>query len=337
MKTLPQNFNKTSTKVIYFLAVFALVFLFFKAAYAGHLSCSVTTSAACTDVVAYRMSSTTNAHAELASQSTAAYNDNVVCCKNVIGLSNSCTATFAVALKLSSTTNAHAEQNTEANYSNNACLSVPTGGSITIGYQASNCTGFDTTLGSIDTTTNSHVGDASAYTTKICGTASGVPQTLSFSISDNSIGFGSLNAAQAKYATGDTLGSTSDTADAHTISIATNATDGYSMTISGTTLTCASCGGATVTAIGASAIASAIGTEQFGVRLGVNSGTGSALSPYNGANWALDTAAFPDSIATGAGDEVTTVFGARYIANTAAVTDFGSYSAVITYTVTATF
>lgn len=337
MKSLRLNFKIIfKSTIILGLAIFGIL-NFWDIVEAGHLSCSVTTSAACADVVVYRMSSTTNAHGELASQSTAAYDDNVICCKNVIGLGNSCSGTFAIALKLSSTSNAHGEENGQANYSDNACLSVPAGGSVTIGYQALNCTGYDTTLGSIESATNSHLGDATAYTTKICGTASGVPQTLSFSISDNSIGFGSLNASQAKYATGDTVGSTADTIDAHTISIATNASSGYSMTISGDTLTCSTCGGATITAIGATATTSNPGTEQFGVRLGVNSGTGSVSSPYNGATWALDTASFPDLIATGAGDEVTTVFGARYLSNTTALTEFGSYNATINYTVTATY
>ena len=337
MKSLPLNFKKLKRALIIIASLFFCGLWFFNYVEAGSLSCSVTTSAACTGTVIYRMSSTTNAHAELANQSNVNYDNNVVCCTNVIGLGNSCAGTTATALKLSSTTNAHAEQNNQSNYSDNVCISVPTGGSVSIGYQASNCTGYDTTLGSIESVTNSHVGDGSAYNTKICGTASGVPQTLVFSISDNTIGFGSITAVQAKYATGDTLGSSTDSADAHTISIATNASSGYSMTISGTTLTCSSCGGATITAIGGTATTSNVGTEQFGTRLGVNSGTGSVISPYNGANWALDTGAFPDAIATGSGDSVTTVFGARYITNTNTVTDVGSYSAVITYTVTATF
>ena len=337
MKLLPLNFKKPKKIAAFSASMFFCGLWFVTSVEAGSLSCSVTTSAACTDTVIYRMSSTTNAHAELANQSNVNYDNNVICCTNVIGLGNSCAGTTATALKLSSTTNAHAEQNSQSNYSDNACISVPTGGSVSIGYQASNCTGYDTTLGSMESVTNSHIGDSNAYTTKICGTASGVPQTLVFSISDNTIGFGSITAVQAKYATGDTLGSSVDSADAHTISIATNASSGYSMTISGTTLTCSSCGGATITAIGGTAATSNVGTEQFGTRLGVNSGTGSVISPYNGANWALDTGAFPDAIVTGSGDSVTTVFGARYIANTNAVTDVGSYSAVITYTVTATF
>lgn len=337
MKSSLLNFRKKSKIAIFFALVFFCGFWFVNNVEAGSLSCSITTSAACTGTVIYRMSDTTNAHAELANQSNVNYDNNVICCTNVIGLGNSCTGTTATALKLSSTTNAHTEQNSQSNYSDNACISVPTGGSVSIGYQASNCTGYDTTLGSMESVTNSHVGDSSAYTTKVCGTASGVPQTLVFSISDNTIGFGSLTAVQAKYATSDTLGSSADSTDAHTISIATNASSGYSMTVSGTTLTCSSCGGATISAIGGTAVASSVGTEQFGTRLGVNSGTGSVVSPYNGANWALDTGAFPDAIATGSGDSVTTVFGARYIANTNAITDVGSYSAVITYTVTATF
>ena len=209
------NFNSQQTRVAFFVGIIVCVFASFHYAIAGSLSCSVTTSAACTGTVLYRMSGATNAHAELPSQSNAAYNSNVVCCTNVIGLSNSCASTTATALKLSSTTNGHAEQNSQVNYPDNACISVPSGGSVSIGYQATNCTGFDTTLGSIATTTNAHVGDATAYTTKICATAAGVPQTISFSISDSTIGFSSLTAVQTRYATGDTLGATTDSADAH--------------------------------------------------------------------------------------------------------------------------
>ena len=80
-----------------------------------------------------------------------------------------------------------------------------------------------------------------------------------------------------------------------------------------------------------------VGTEQFGVRLTINSGTGSTSSPYSTTDWAFDSAAFPDLVATGLGDSVTTVFGVRYITNTAALTEFGNYSSALTYTVTATF
>lgn len=164
-------FNGQAWFVLFTLFVSGIFFL--RAVHAGTLSCSVTTAGACAGTVMYRMSSASNAHAELPSQATAAYADNVVCCTGVTGLGTSCSGTFATVLKLSGTTNAHAEQNTEANYANSACISVTSGNTVSVGYQATNCTGFDTTLGSISDTTNAHVGDGTAYATKICGTATG--------------------------------------------------------------------------------------------------------------------------------------------------------------------
>src|SRR3989338_11158974 len=165
--------------------IFVLFFLFFaftiNTAQAGTLSCSVATTCPSGTVI-WRMSGTSNAHAELPSQS--AYTQ-LVCCSGVTGLGTSCAGTFATALKLSGTTNAHSEQNSQANYANNACISVPSGGSVSIGYQATNCTGFDTTLGSMTGTTNAHVGDGTAYTTKIFGTAAGAAASLTFVVSTN--------------------------------------------------------------------------------------------------------------------------------------------------------
>lgn len=74
------------------------------------------------------------------------------------------------------------EQNTQLNYANNACISVSGGGSVSVGYQDTNCDGFDTTLGSMSGITNAHVGDSTAYTTKICATA--IAGTLTVDIVD---------------------------------------------------------------------------------------------------------------------------------------------------------
>ncbi len=163
------------------------------------------------------------------------------------------------------------------------------------------------------------------------------PQSLTFSISDTGIGFGTLLPGAGRYATGNTLGASSDAADAHTVSVATNATDGYVLYVAGTTLTCSTCGGATITAIGASATAAVAGTEQFGLRSVVNSGTGSVTGPYNTSNWAFDTAAFPDILATGSGDEVTTIYGLRYLGNIASNSESGNYNSNITFVATASF
>lgn len=168
-------------------------------------------------------------------------------------------------------------------------------------------------------------------------TAAAAANTLTFSISDNSVGFGALSSGSARYATGDTSGAGSDSADAHTITVSTNATNGYNLTVNGSTLTCTGCGGATVTGIGASAVASSVGTEQFGLRAITNSGNGTVAAPYSGSDWAFDSAAFPDLVASGAGDGVSTVYGLRYLSNISANTEAGTYTGTLTYSVTATF
>ena len=153
---------------------------------AGTLACAVRTSACnAGEIEVYEMQQLANSHAGLPA---AAYT-NLVCCGGVTGLGNACTGTHATVLKLSGITDAHARQGTLADYpsATDACLSVPTGATVTVGYQATNCSGFDTTLGSMIGTTNSHVGDASwaAGTTKICATALGAG-SLSVDIVDAS-------------------------------------------------------------------------------------------------------------------------------------------------------
>lgn len=314
-----------------FFTLFILGIFFVHTVYAGTLSCSVATTCPSGTVI-FRMQNTTNAHAELPSQTLYT---QLVCCSGVTGLGTACTGTFATALKLSGTTNAHSEQNSQANYANNACISVPSGGSVSVGYQATNCTGFDTTLGSMTGTTNAHVGDGTAYTTKICGTAAGgAAQSLTFSISDNTIGFSAINASAARFANGAGTGDTIEV-EAHTLSASTNATGGYIITINGATLTS---GGNTITAIGGANTASAPGTEQFGLRMTATGGNGAVSAPYAAAGFALDTVAFPDQVASDPdGDDVSTTYSARYIANIRGATEAGSYSATLTYVATATF
>lgn len=172
----------------FFLIVLSLIVsvVLAQSAYAGTLSCSVTTAALCTggtNTIMYRMSNTTNAHAELSSGTN--YTGSVVCCSGITGLSNSCAAPFDTILRLSGNTNAHAEKNSQAHYANNVCLSVPIGGTASVSYVADPTTcvgaGYDTTIGTISADTNAHVGDTTAYVNKICGTASapatGLPAT----------------------------------------------------------------------------------------------------------------------------------------------------------------
>ena len=325
------------TKAIIIILIFGVLALglFFstRLVFASTLSCSVTTAGTCTGTVIWRMSGSTNAHAELPSQTTPVYANNVVCCSGVTGLSNFCSGTFAIALRLSGVTNAHVQQT--GAYPQTACISVPSGGSVSIGYQANDCTGFHTTLGSMSGTTNAHVGNAAAYTIKICGTATeGVAQTLSFAISDATIGFGTLTSGAARFATGDTNGSASEV-EAHNLTAATNAGGGYVISISGTTLTF---GAHTIMPIGATNVPSSPGTEQFGVRAIATGGTGVTVSaPYSGAGFALDTVAFPDEFASATGPTATTTFSVRYVANIAPLTEPGRYTANLIYTITGRF
>jgi hypothetical protein len=148
------------------------------------LSCSVTTQAACTggSVTLLRMSGSTNAHAELPSQSNTNYDNNVICCSSSSSIGNSCSAfNKQVFLKLSGVTNGTVQETSVNTYGTDACLSDAVGNdTITVGYQNSNCTGYDTTLASISSSDNAHIGDGSAYTRKVCATV--IPQTISFDI-----------------------------------------------------------------------------------------------------------------------------------------------------------
>ncbi len=301
-------------------------------ALAGTLSCSVTTSCP-TGTVLYRLYDPNGNHAEMPSQSLYTY---MVCCTGVAGLGNSCaTGVNAVVVKLSSTTNAHIEQNSQSNYSgNDACLSVDAGGSVSVGYQATNCSGYDTTIGSMTAVTNSHVGDGAAYAVKICATAL-PPQTLTFNVSDNTIGFGTLSAIVPRYATGDAQGSGAEV-EAHTLAISTSAANGYTLTIRGTTL---ADGGNVITPIGGTNTAPIPGSEQFGLRLVATGGSGTVTSLYGASGFAFNaTDSTTIQVATeNPGDEVTTTYSARYLANITNTTQPGSYAATLTYIVTGSF
>jgi hypothetical protein len=160
-----------------------------------------------------------------------------------------------------------------------------------------------------------------------------VPQSLTFSISDNSISFGNLSAVAARYASGTASGDTSEV-QAHNLIVGTNAANGYSMTVNGNTLTS---GGNTVTAIGNTNTASSIGTEQFGFRLTASGGTGAVVAPYAASGFAFNTAGLPDQVATSTSASANTTYSARYLANITASTEAGSYTATLTYVATANF
>jgi hypothetical protein len=330
-------------KIFFITRIIFLTLLFleivFPATIFAALSCTVTTAALCTggtNTVILRMSATSNAHAELPSQSTAAYASNVICCSGLATLGNSCSGNNATVLKLQAATNSHVQQSDQSGYTNNACLSDTAAGDvITVAYQATNCTGYDTTLGSISGATNAHVGDSSAFTTKIC--AKITAPSITFSNDDAAVGFGALSSVSATYANGTGTGSITDVT-ANTLSISTNAGNGYTLSYFGDTLKKGS------TSISAATIANSTagtaGQSQFAIS-GVITGTGTMVSSYDHAhspspNWnytANTTTAIASSSAAAASDTV----AVHYLANIPSTQASGSYSTNITFVLTGSF
>jgi len=327
-------------KIINFSSLAVFLFFFFLPFYHSQaaISCSVTTSASCSGTVVLRMSGSSNAHAELPGQSTSNYNNNVVCCSGFAGIGNSCaTSNKVVIARLSGITNAHVEKNTEANanYTQNACLSSSfSGDQITIGYQSTNCTGYDTTLFSMSSIpTNSQVGAPATYVNKVC--VKEVSQSISFNISDNTVGFGNLTPTGLRFATGDGNGSSSET-ESYNITVNTNAAAGYGLYVSGDSL---KKGSSIVTPIGGTNITPSAGSKAFGIRAVSTGGNGAVSSPYNGSGFAYDanstTATTIGSASSGDGN--TTTYSIRTVATIDSLLDPGNYSTNLTYFVTANF
>lgn len=159
-------------------------------------------------------------------------------------------------------------------------------------------------------------------------------QTLTFSIADSSVDLGTLDASAVS-------------TDTNEIVIATNATKGFTITATGGSDTTLTSGSDTISAIGATAVASSVGTEQFGINLVDNttpdagadpSGTaplGSAADQYNTADlFAWNNG---DTVATSTTAIGSTTFTVTYLANIASGTESGTYAMTITYAATGNF
>lgn len=135
----------------------------------GALSCQVRSSCEAGEVSMLRLSATANAHAELPAQAN--YGQYVCCAAGGTTLGTSCSGSYDDFLKLSGSSNAHVEKKTQANYANSACLSSSYG-TPACDYSTDCATlGADyTCLASISGDTNAHIGNCTAYSTKICCT-----------------------------------------------------------------------------------------------------------------------------------------------------------------------
>ncbi len=187
-------------------------------------------------------------------------------------------------------------------------------------------TGTFTDTGTITTTT---------ITNDVVAVSGTVNQSLTFSISANTISFGTLDSAAARYANA-TTGSASDVV-AHTLAVATNSLSGYTITVKGATLTS---GANTITAVGSSPAASAPGTEQFGIYATKSGGVnGTIAAPYaTGSSFGYDaTGTTATTLASGTSATVTETYSLHYLANISSSTEAGSYTASLTYVATGNF
>lgn len=157
---------------------------------------------------------------------------------------------------------------------------------------------------------------------------------LSFDISDTTIGFGSLTAANARYATG-TSGSDSKT-PAHTLTVYTSAENGYNVTYYGDTLTSSagSISAATITGDDNGDF----GQSQFALGI-TTAGDATIASGYDAAtpaDYKFEvnnlTTLFSEAAATDS-EEIS----AYYISNIEDTTPAGEYTTSITYIMTASF
>lgn len=223
----------------------------------------------------------------------------------------------------------------------NACVQIQIGTNATTGSTGDTQITNQATPASYSIAIAGAFGDTGSATINVLtddqvSVSATVAQSLTFTISDNSIGFGALSASGARYATADTLGGGSEV-EAHNLVVGTNASNGYTMTVNGTTLTCTACAGATIDAIGSTNSASSVGTEQFGLRMSASGGSGAVTAPYADSGFAFDSSAFPDQVASATGATSNTTYSVRYLANIAANTEAGSYSSTLTYVATANF
>lgn len=161
-------------------------------------------------------------------------------------------------------------------------------------------------------------------------------QSISFTVSTSTIFYGTVSPIIARYASSTNTAGDNQETEAHTFTVNTNAANGYSVSARGGTL---SSGSTTIAAIGAIATTSIPGTEQFGIRLVAFGGSGAVSPPYASTTFAYAATATTSSQVANStvGDNATTTYSVRYVANIAPTTAAASYTANIVYIITANF
>lgn len=162
-----------------------------------------------------------------------------------------------------------------------------------------------------------------------------VDPSITFSISDVAIGFGTLTSGAVRYATGNAAGGTTETTAAHTMSAGTNGTTGLVVTYNGALLTSAANtidAATSVTPPGNTAI------EQFAIAVDDNGTAFTIPAGYDQATPLYSYVANTTTTLFSVGGPLTsTAVDVHYLANIAANTQAGNYQTDITYIATGTF
>lgn len=164
-----------------------------------------------------------------------------------------------------------------------------------------------------------------------------VDPSLTFTISDVSIGFGVLDASQECWANGTPPSSCDSTSEsAHNLTVATNAASGWAITYNGATLTS---GGNTIDVANIDGDADGTpGTEQFAIGAATDGTSTNIVEDYRQPdNNFRFIASTTTTLATEAAPTLTETLSMYYLANIAATTQAGSYTTSITYIATGTF
>lgn len=225
-----------------------------------------------------------------------------------------------------------------------SCVVVEIGTHATNEFTGVNQINNATTTGSKTITMTSSTADTgtlavSLVTDESVNVTANVDPSITFTISDTTIEFGTLSASAATWAD-NAAGSASDVA-AHTMGIATNAATGYAITYNGATLT-GTPGTISVAAITNDADGTTDGTtEQFAMGFST-SGDATIATGYDhnvtagSRDWTF-VASTTTTIASEIVPTATETISAFYLANIATTTEPGSYSTNITYIATGTF
>lgn len=225
------------------------------------------------------------------------------------------------------------------------CVQIQAGSNATTGGTGSASTVTNPTAGQSTATIGGTFGDSGTLAVRIIAdeqvsVTATVDPTLTFTVDDNTIGFGSLSASTGRWATGDTTGGNASAGStptaAHTMTVATNAQSGYAITYNGATLTS---GANTVSVASISSDSDGTpGSEQFALSASTD-GNATIASGY--ARAANSSWNFVASTTTTLVSEIipttTETISVSYLGNITTTTEAGSYTTTVTYIATAVF